>query len=258
MPRQSRKQSKEDIYHVAIRGVSRILIFEDDDDRRRFLELLSRMVGPADGELLAWCLMTNHVHMLFRMPLEALSKLMKRLESSYASYFNKRHERVGHLFQDRFSSEPVNDEAYLLNVVRYIHANPEQAGICPMARYAWSSYGEYVGEPRLCNTGFVLGITGGVRGFEQMHSSPATGFTGLREGCGLRAMSDDDLRAAVSEAIGDKTLRELPSIGRKVRDPIIADLLRAGLSVRQIERITGVSRGVIQRISGKVNARPSI
>ena len=102
MPRQARKRSEADIYHVTIRGVARVLVFEDDADRARFLDLLGGMLRLTDGELLAWCLMGNHVHLLFHMELGRLSEGMKRLESSYASYFNKRHSRAGHLFQDRF------------------------------------------------------------------------------------------------------------------------------------------------------------
>ena len=251
MPRQARKQSEADIYHVAIRGVSRVIIFEDDDDYESFLALLERMLADTDGELLAWCLMSNHVHLLFRMPLEKLSLGMKWLESSYASYFNKRHSRVGHLFQDRFLSEPVNDDAYLLTVVRYIHANPEKANIAPTEQYAWSSYGEYLGwrGRSLCSTDLVLGMVGGPAGFEEFQKSSLDGLACIQGGCSLKNMSDDDAREAVVYAIGEDVLRRLPSMDRADRDPIIASLLRGGLSIRQVERITGIGRGVIQRIS---------
>lgn len=251
MPRRTRRLSKADIYHVSIRGVGRVLIFEDDDDRRRFLDYLSRMLGDTGGELLAWCLMSNHAHMLFRLDLETLSEGMRRFESSYATYFNKRHDRVGHLFQGRFDSEPINDDTYLLTVVQYIHFNPEKANVAPMARYRWSSYGEYLGRSGLCNTDFVLGIVGGVEGFKRLHDAPTVGLTAIRDGRRLGKMNDEDVRAAVVEAIGEEKLRSLPSMDRSARDPLIAQMLRAGITVRQVERITGVSRGVIQRISAE-------
>lgn len=252
MANRSRKQSQADIYHVTVRGVSRALIFEDDADRNFFLAQLSKMLESTGGELLAWCLMSNHAHLLFRMEIGKLSEGMKRFESSYATYFNKRHSRIGHLFQDRFGSEPINDDAYLLAVVRYIHANPEKAGLATASNYAWSSYREYLGEPDLCSTELVLGLLGGLEQFREFHASTESSLISLQDGKRLHNMEDTEIRAAVSDAIGEKTLRDLASMERSERDPIIADLLCAGLSVRQIERITGIGRGVIQRISRTV------
>ena len=99
MTRKPRKQSPANIYHVTNRGVSRQIIFEDDADRERFLVTLRRFMAEFDGELYAWCLMSNHFHLLFHMNLEDISLLMKKVGVSYAAYFNRKYDRVGTLFE---------------------------------------------------------------------------------------------------------------------------------------------------------------
>lgn len=172
MVRSARKRAESEVYHVMTRGVGRQVIFEDDADRRFYLAVLTEELASHDGELLAWSLMDNHVHLLVRMRLEELSELMRALGSAYASFFNRRHDRVGHLFQDRFRSEPVESEAYLLTVVRYIHQNPVAAGLAPSCEYRWSSYRAYLGlpcegVPTECDT--VFSMLGGVDGFVGFH-----------------------------------------------------------------------------------------
>ena len=167
--RTARKQSKADIYHVVARGTGQQIIFENDADYEKFLDLLKREVEAGEFELYAWCLMSNHVHLLVHATLETMALRMRRLLSRYAAYFNARTGRVGHLFQERFLSEPVNDDKYLVTLVRYIHQNPVKAGIARVDRYRWSSYQEYQRGHGICDVGFPLAVFGGVKEFERMH-----------------------------------------------------------------------------------------
>ena len=139
MPRQPRTSSGTGIYHVMLRGINRQDIFEEQEDYQQFLIRLQNLVDPIDdnGEhipsyfhVYAYCLMSNHVHLLLRERTESISISLKRLTVSYAAYYNKRYQRVGHLFQDRFKSEPVNDIEYFVNLLRYVYQNPVKAGIC--------------------------------------------------------------------------------------------------------------------------------
>ena len=113
-----------------MRGVGRQLIFEDDGDRQMLLEKLGKLSDEGCLVVYAWCLMSNHLHILVKEGLEPLATAMKRLGVSYAMRFNLKTGHVGHVFQDRFSSEPVDSDEYFLTVVRYIHNNPEKAGMC--------------------------------------------------------------------------------------------------------------------------------
>lgn len=251
MARTARRQAESEIYHVMSRGVGRQIIFEDDADRRLFLAVLGEELISHNGELLAWCLMDNHVHLLLRMPLEELSELMRTLGSTYASFFNRRHERVGHLFQDRFRSEPVESDEYLLTVVRYIHQNPVVAGLSPSCEYRWSSYRAYLGSPcegvsTECET--VLSMLGGEDGFVRFHQVVAEAPGCIDVESGNRGLSPERVREVAEAALGDVSAEEVFSLPRPQRNAALRALRDARLSVRQIERLTGVSRGVVSRV----------
>lgn len=129
------------LWHVTNRGVEQRSIYADDRDRLRFLNLLARTVAERRWKLLAFVLMTNHFHLLFETPDTNLSRGMKDLDGDYASYFNVRHRRAGHLFQGRFKSHLVDSDTYLLEVARYIVLNPVRARMVASAAYwRWSSY----------------------------------------------------------------------------------------------------------------------
>ena len=106
-------------------------VFKDAEDNERFLEMLSACKTASGFEVYAYCLMGNHLYLLIRTDEsgDPLSRIFRRLGAQYVYWYNGKYERVGHLFQDRFRSEPVEDDAYLLSVLRYIHQNPVKAGI---------------------------------------------------------------------------------------------------------------------------------
>ncbi|NYB74900.1 transposase [Sedimentibacter hydroxybenzoicus DSM 7310] len=145
MPRQARVHSDTGIYHIMIRGNDKRIIFLDNEDRKRFISTLFEKASEENIRIYAYCLMNNHVHLLLHEEDDNIAILMKRINVSYVYYFNKRYKRVGHLFQDRFKSEIVDNDDYLLAVVRYIHNNPVKAGIVSSPeKYLWSSYNDYI------------------------------------------------------------------------------------------------------------------
>lgn len=147
MSRYARRKSKSGIYHIMLRGINRQDIFEDDEDRQRLLETIKHYKTVSDYEIYGYCLMSNHVHLLLAEKEEPLSLAIKRISSSYVYWYNWKYGRCGHLFQDRFKSEIVEDEGYLLTVLRYIHQNPVKAGLVKdVKEFAWSSHHEYLGE----------------------------------------------------------------------------------------------------------------
>ena len=153
MPRKPREKSGTGIYHIMLRGINHQDIFEERSDYWKFLKLLRLQTHPEDKQghplpphciVYAYCLMTNHVHLLLREVDEGLMLPIKRISIAYAQYFNLKYERSGHLFQDRFKSEPVNDMGYFVTLLRYIHQNPIAAGIASSVdAYTWSSWCEY-------------------------------------------------------------------------------------------------------------------
>lgn len=141
MSRPLRIEFPDALYHVTARGDRREDIFEDDEDRRAFLGILSQVVVQFNWLCYAWCLMDNHYHLLIQTPDGNLSKGMRQLNGVYTQASNRRHHRVGHLFQGRFKAILVDSDAYLLELARYVVLNPVRAGLVKRAQdWPWSSY----------------------------------------------------------------------------------------------------------------------
>jgi putative transposase len=131
---------------VISRGNARGLVFVDDQDRRTFVELLARAVDRFGLVIYAYCLMSNHYHLVVETPRGNLSAAMRHLNGCYAQYFNRRQARCGHVFQARFRSILVETDSYLLVLCRYVVANPVRAGLCErLDEWPWSSYRATVG-----------------------------------------------------------------------------------------------------------------
>lgn len=143
MPRQGRKISASDVYHVIIRGNDRQNLFYEDTDREIFKKRLKETKEKFKFKIYAYCLMHNHVHLIIKINYNDLSKMMNSLESRYSQYLNRKLERSGHLFENRFYSKAVGDAHYFIRVCKYVHRNPEKADIEKTEKYKWSSYQEY-------------------------------------------------------------------------------------------------------------------
>ncbi|TWJ32955.1 REP element-mobilizing transposase RayT [Geobacter argillaceus] len=150
MPRSARIDIPGLLQHVIVRGIERRDIFLDDDDKALFIERLSKLLIATGTDCLAWALMSNHFHLLLRPRATKLSVLMRRLLTGYAVVFNLRHHRSGHLFQNRYKSIVCEEDAYLLELVRYIHLNPLRVGLVDslddLDSYKWSGHAVIMGK----------------------------------------------------------------------------------------------------------------
>ena len=241
--RTARKQSASGFYHVMVRGVGQQIIFESDADRNRYISSLSRLLEEEGGELIAWCLMDNHMHALMNVDIQTLAGVMRRTNSGYALYFNTVHERNGHLFQGRFKSEPVDTDEYFMTVLRYIHQNPQRAGLSAGCAYEWSSYNEYVAGTLNPKSIDVIALFGGIDQFVRFHQEGDTNEPALTNK--IKVGERRALEVAEEElGMNRECVKSLP---RAERDAAIVRLKRAGLTARQIQRLTGISLGVIGR-----------
>lgn len=162
MPRLMRLKGEFSTYHIVLRGNERKNIFTSDEDKLRFLTTLERMRNKYNFLLYCYCLMDNHVHLLINDNGNDISKIIKSINISYVYYFNRTYRRCGHLFQDRFKSELIDSDRYLLEVSRYIHNNPVKAGVVKIpSEYKWSSYNAIIGRKGnakdLVNADCILG-----------------------------------------------------------------------------------------------------
>ena len=160
MPRQKRLLSPTNIYHVMVRGNTGRDIFIDDEDRHKLLKVIYNKKREKEFILYAYCLMKNHFHLVLKEYQDDISHIMKRINTTYVVYFNKKYQLTGHLFQDRFRSEVVASDDYLLALVRYVHRNPVKAGLVNTPRdYQWSSFLNYTdteSQKRLVQTQDIL------------------------------------------------------------------------------------------------------
>lgn len=152
MPRKARLDAPGALHHIMVRGINKSAIFSDDQDRRKFLERLGENVTAAGAVVYAWVLMTNHVHMLFKSGKQGISAVMRKQLTWYAQYYNRRHRRTGHLFENRYKSILCDEDNYLLALIRYIHLNPVRAGIVTtmqeLDRYPWSGHSGVMGKKK--------------------------------------------------------------------------------------------------------------
>jgi putative transposase len=163
VPRPLRIDFAGAVHHVIARGNEKKPIFRDDNDRLCYLDRLAACRRRFDFQLYAFCLMENHVHLAIERGPVALSRIVLTLHSGYAQSFNRRHGRVGHLFQGRYKAFLVEKDPYLLTLIRYIHMNPVKAGIAARpASYRWSSDRFYRGKepPSWLDTNLVTAMLG--------------------------------------------------------------------------------------------------
>lgn len=261
MPRSRRIKSQSGCYHVILRGNEKKPIFLDDEDRLRFLSTLQIKKKQQGFCVYAFCLMNNHIHLMLGEQQADLSDVIKRITVSYVAYFNKKYERIGHLFQDRFKSQNVEDDRYFLTLARYIHHNPVKAGLVKYpGDYGWSSYGCYLDKNApfraIVDTGMLLDLLGarGASGrdarreyVEFMNQPMEEDFAFLEE-----PMDKKEAVLLWEQMLQEKKLlnrRGLPDYEDKLY--ILREFKeKTGLSDTMVVEITGMSRYMLRKAMG--------
>lgn len=245
MARSARKKSTTGYYHIMIRGVNRQDIFFDDNDRLRFIDTIKRFQEELNIQITAYCLMSNHIHILLHAD-EELSLFIKKVSSSYVYWFNRKYERIGHLFQDRFKSEEIDTDSYLLTAMRYILRNPQKAGICSVENYKWSSFSE-IKRGGFCDIEKPCEIAGSkIALLDYICSDNEDQCMDISE---TRLLSEQEVTDMLLLFSGLQNPLEVSHMDRIRRNLLFAELKEKGASIRQLSRITGVNRNIIQRAS---------
>ena len=247
MPRQARKRSESGIYHVMLRGINGQVIFEDKQDKEKFLLTLKTYKAISEYKIFAYCLMSNHIHLLLKVEKEDLDLVIKRIAGSYVYWYNWKYKRRGHLFQDRFKSEPVEDDAYFLMVMRYIHQNPLKSGICKkVGNYEYSSYKEYIENSNITDTEFCLEMIDLEQFIDFNNEINEDICLDVEES--VFRLTDEEAKEIIQRISRCKNATEFQNLDIDKRDKFIKKLKEKGLSIRQICRLTGVSFSVIRKI----------
>ena len=238
-------------YHVSARGIGKQIIFETDDDRWEFLELM-RDCCDAQVTIVAWCLMSDYVDLVLLDYEDEMSAAMQRLLLTYARRFNKRTGRAGCLFRERFERHSLDTDWQVMEAIRSVHANPQEAGISLIERYPWSSFVEYLrAYDNDMTRGFsdpscVLELFGSAEGFIAYSLSAPGG------GPAMQDMKETEWeRHAFAEKLAKGLgvpLHEVKAASSAQRNIVILGLHDAGFTVRQIERYTGIGKSTVSRI----------
>jgi putative transposase len=252
--RRPRERSESGVYHVVLRGINRQDIFYDDDDYLHFLETLDQMKSDDQFAVYGYCLMTNHIHLLVRENTDTISRVMSRIGISYAWWYNQKYGRSGHVFQGRYGSECVENDDYLLTVIRYIHNNPVKAGMVQEPEeYRWSSIHAYYGTSEypygLSEPAFALGVINQdrekalqvFREFMKRENEDKC----LEDEVKHRK-TDSEVKIEIEKLMSGEPIGKLQGMEKAKRNEILK-IIKAndGVSLRQISRVTGLSVDIV-------------
>lgn len=254
MARQPREKSATGYYHIMMRGINREFIYRTVKEKHYFMDLLKEELNTC---LVGYCLMDNHVHLLLKAQLNDLSLAIKKVNVKYAMQYNYYNQRVGHLFQNRYKSEVIHTEPYLIQVIRYIHYNPVRAGMIQKAEeYQWSSYKEYLGNTFVVaehHKAFILSLfSGNIAEFVRFHQQEdCFEYLDTKEEIEQnRIKMAQDIITEFCDETGIADAIQIKNENRYIQQDIILRLLqKTKLSHRDIAGLLEVNRGIIHHVA---------
>ena len=256
MARGNRIIGRSGYMHIVKRGINHQDIFIDKSDYEFFLKLLLELKEEMKFEIIAYCLMSNHFHLLVHDDNAQFSKIVQRLMTRYVMHFNWKYNRTGSLCEGRYTGRVIENESYLLTAVRYIHNNPVSAGLSLAEEYQWSSYPEYIGKVpakhRLCNTDLILSLFSNKDTFMEFHRAVIhldnyEQINDMHHMEGKSEIADIDIRSIVKVMTGSDEPFILQRLEKEERDKVIRYLKKLRVPMAQLVRITGLNIGVIKR-----------
>ena len=245
MPRCAREISNSGCYHIVFRGVNHQNLFEEEIDFQYMMDILKKVKHEMDFEIYSYCLMTNHVHILLKeRQMGDISQIMKKILTKYAMYFNRKYERSGALIANRYKSKPVETDEYFITLIIYIYQNPVRSGMVLKPNdYVHSSYREYSGKPNLVNRTFALSLMP-LKEFKERHNIMVEGKFEKWEGV---KFTEKEIWQRIKDLLNGTEPHIIDTWEKNIRNAALAKLRHEGFSIHEIERATGISRGIIAR-----------
>lgn len=245
MPRHARKYYDTSFFHVIVQGINKEYIFKTERYINEYKKLLNKNKEDTSIEILAYSIMNNHAHLLiYANKIEEMSKFMKKVNTSYAKYYNyMENNRVGYVFRDRYLSEPIENEAYLIKCISYIHENPVKAGIVERKQdYRHSSYREYLKGRK---TKLIKKLTGIELDDEIIKSNTYMGiFKDIEKENNLEELINGITNMEIEEIKNDDMkLKEIIEILKKDYKINYSDMRKCfGLSRRKLDKLKNVQK----------------
>ena len=227
------------------RGVNYQDLFEERQDYIKLTETILQLKEEMGFQIYAYCFMTNHVHLVLKeKELRDISLIMKRILTKYSRWYNIKYGRTGALIANRYKSVPVEVDEYFLNLIRYVHQNPIKAGIVKnIEDYKYSSYREYLGKPRITDTEFVMEMIDDNE-FKEFHMEMEEMDFEVSD---RKKKTDETLIREIRKKYGIDNPKQIAGLEKQKRNVILKHL-KENYPARQLQRITGVSRGVISKL----------
>ena len=256
MPTKIRTFANSKIYHIIIKGIDDQNIFYDNQDRNMFLNHLKTSQEKFKFKIYSYCLMSNHVHLVIKSEKELLSKSIQSLLIKYVNYFNKKYQRKGHLVQDRFKSKIVESRKYFLDVCRYVHRNPEKAGISKTQNYKWSSYQAYIQGSELVDTKMLLHyFNNDIQEFIKFTVKNDNVYADLEEFTEyemLNRLSDNQLADIIMKRFNIINIEDLSCYFKDLSLMQLKSAIKTiskikGINKTQVARVIRVSRKIIEK-----------
>ena len=242
MSRNARTISESGVYHILFRGVNQQNIFEEVSDFEKLKETIATVKQDLHFEIYAYCFMSNHVHIVLKEKnLGDISLIMKRILTKYARWYNIKYGRSGALIANRYKSVPVEIDEYFLHLIRYVHQNPVKAGIVDqIENYPYSSFIEYTEKTNLTDTDFLLQMIS-LKEFIDYHREIESMKFQVTDS---KKKTDEDVLVFLKKHFGIDNPKSISKFSKVDRNKILAEMKKE-FPVRHLQRITGISRGVI-------------
>lgn len=230
-----------------LRGINQQQIFEETKDCDKFLDILRECKEICQYKIYAYCLMGNHIHLMIKEGTETLEQTFKRICGRFVYWYNVKYRRVGHLFQDRFKSEPVDAEDYFFTVLRYIHQNPVKAKLCKRVEdYTYSSYAEYTGNKIIVDTDYVMQFCTKEELIGLHSEMVAIDCLDVSDKVFVR-VTDEQAHELIRKIAKCDSVSDFQRLEPAKRDKCLKKLKEKGVSIRQLSRLTGISFSVVRK-----------
>lgn len=266
MPRPPRLYSNSKVYHIILKGIDDQDIFYDDKDRNYFLKQILETKTEFNYVVYSYCLMSNHVHMVIKCQDIFLSKSIQSLLIRYVHYFNKKYKRSGPLVKNRFNSKNIENLQYFIDVCRYIHRNPENAGIELTQNYQWSSYKEYVGKSKIINKNILLNyFNNDINKFIEytVKTINEKEIEDYIEYEIIGKLNDTQLSELIMNKFIINDISDIPSFFKNIRGDELENCIQIikniqGVNKNQVARVTRLGRKIVERIWDKIEPVPNV
>lgn len=256
MPRTLRVFGRKRVNHVIIRGINKQDIFIDNQDKEKIMKEIKNTKEKYHYELYAYVIMPNHVHMQIYDKEQNISNIMNSLQTRYVNYFNKKYERVGHLFQGRYFHKIIEDDSYFSNNIRYIHKNPEKAFLARKEEYKWSSYNEYINNDNsLVDINVFLNLLDtnreiALEKFKEYHKiDEEDKFFDYIKYELQNKLTDEQLIEVLKDKLEIQNIQNIQKYNSKAMSELLKDIINIPcISINQLSRVTGINRKLLSNI----------